>query len=439
MAFESFAQPESQSERDVPQPLVLEVDGRLDGRYRLRRLLAKSAGAFVYAAEHMFTQRAVAVKAPRAGSIDAGTIERFRREIDALARVRGPGIVEMLDAGQLGERPYIVLELLEGRTVAGLITARGRLAPADAAKIGVQVADALERCHQRGVVHRDIKPGNLFVTRGGTVKLLDFGISQLAGADSEHGDEWTVLGTPEYMAPEALLSMPVDHRADIYGFGVTLYECLTGAVPHEGDHAEVLRKVSSPMGCALDEALRDVPAAFRLILSRCLARAPEDRFQDAAELRAALQARLLDFDQSVTTAGARVQHQRPQPDTIADAPAAKHNRRHTSRRKHARAPYTTLARITQQSGDFLDGRLEEVSEGGLQFIGDRALAAGETVKIRFALPATGRVTEVVAAARWSRGARGSHATGFEFSEIADPARAELRQYARIMCPSMPPS
>jgi eukaryotic-like serine/threonine-protein kinase len=438
MALESCAREDSQSELDVPHPSVLEVDGQLDGRYRLRRLLAQSAGAFVYAAEHTFTQRAVAVKLPRAGSIDAGTYDRFRAEVDALARVRGTGVVELLDAGRLGERPYIVLELLEGRTVAGLITARGRLALADAAKIGLQVADALERCHQSGVVHRDIKPGNLFVTRGGTVKLLDFGIATLDGADSEHGDACAVRGTPEYMAPEALLSLPADHRADIYGFGVTLYECLTGAVPHEGDHAEVLRKVSSASGQALAEALREVPVAFRELLSRCLARAPEDRFQSAAELRGALEPRQLDAELTAS-ATISVEHQRQQPDTIADGPAAKLNQRHTSRRKHPRAPYTTLARITQQTGAVMDGRLEEVSEGGLQFIGDRALATGEMVKIRFALPATGRVTEVSAAARWSRGARSSHATGFEFLEIADGARAELRNYARIMCPSMPPS
>jgi hypothetical protein len=308
-------------------------------------------------------------------------------------------------------------------------------------EIGIQVAEALQRCHEKGVVHRDIKPGNLFLTRGdtGKVTLLDFGIATLpdAGdAPGEHGRDPVVLGTPEYMAPEALLSMPIDHRADIYGLGVTLYECLTGSVPHEGDHGDVLRKISAAPDSALAEALSEVPPALREILHHCLARAPEDRFQSVGELRRALETHAAD---AVAAAGQLTAHpgaeyRRSQPDTLAEAPAAKLGQRTASRRKHPRAPYTTLARIAQANGTSIDGRLEEVSEGGLQFIGHRSVPIGESVKLRFALPATGRVTEVTATARWNRGARGSNATGFEFTEIADSARAELRQYARIMSP-----
>jgi hypothetical protein len=443
MTYESLAPEDPRSDIFPSWPASHEVHERLDGRYRLRRLLAKSAGALIYAADHVFTHRPVAVKVPRPGCNRGGALAQFRREAEALALVRGPGIVELLDAGLTGGLPYIVLELLEGRTLAGLVTARGRLASADAVTLGIQLARALERCHERGVLHLDVKPGNLFVTSaaGCKLRLLDFGIARLPDDERTQTEDACVRGTPEYMAPEALVSMPIDQRADIYGFGVTLYECLTGTVPHEGSYEDVLRKVSSGTAETLDAALREIPATLGAILGRCLARDPDDRFASAGELRRALEAQRSKAAESEGAQGAAAgaERRRQQPDTIADGPAAKQDRRSSSRRKHARAPYTTLARITQPSGAVLDGRLEEVSEGGLQFIGDHEVPGGQTVRIRFALPATGRVTEVGAIARWSRGARGSHATGFEFSEIADPARAELRQYARIMCPSAAPN
>lgn len=416
----------------------LDASGRID-RYVLQRLLARGGGADVYAATHAVTGTQVALKVPREG---APVIRaRFEREIQALARVHGPGVVEMLDAGEADGRQFIVFRALEGRTLSGLLAARGQLGVADTLKVGVALAQALRRCHDAGVIHRDVKPSNVFVGPGpgAQVTLLDFGIAKLADlprSAQKLTREHTLLGTPEYMAPESLLSSPdADQRADVYGLGVTLYECLTGKVPHEGGYADVLLKLSTSAPAPVEAARPDVPPALAAIIARCLERAPEDRFQTMGELADALAGCVSGPDHTIDLfgrEGAGVDHAAQ---TLADSPVAKNEPEPRQfRRKHPRAPYITLARITTSSGERVDGRIEEVSEGGLQFVGDRSLAVGQQVKIRFSLPATGLICEVAATARWNRTVRGNNATGFEFMEISDGARAELRQYVSIMCP-----
>ena len=222
---------------------------RFDDRYVLHRLLASGGGANVYASEHAFTKRKVAIKIPHAAT--PITRARMEREIEAVGRARGEGVVEMLDAGERDGVPYVVFELLEGRTLAGLLAARGKLDIPAVQKVGVELARVLERCHLRGVIHRDVKPSNVFVSPGALnqLTLLDFGIARLV-EDASHHEKLTqenaLLGTPEYMAPESLLASPtVDHRVDVYGLGVTLYECLTGTVPFDGQYADILQKLAN--------------------------------------------------------------------------------------------------------------------------------------------------------------------------------------------------
>ncbi|MFO0565145.1 MAG: serine/threonine-protein kinase [Polyangiaceae bacterium] len=420
-----------------PASTALEVEAKLDGRYLLRRLLARGGGAQVLAAEHLYTHRAVAVKIPlQAGPL---SVKRFEREIEVLSRVRGEGIVEMLDAGHADGAPYVVFELLEGRTLAGLLAARGRLGIPETLEVGRALSAALARCHARGVVHRDVKPSNLFLPRSGKPSLvvLDFGIAQLAddGTPAEKlTREDSLLGTPEYMAPEALLANATDHRVDVYAVGVTLYECLTGTVPFDGKYADVLLKLSTSQPRSLREQRSDVPEDLEQIVTRCLAREAKHRFQSMQDLANALDASALRSAGPVNL----LARNPPRPEvgadkaTLADAPKAMSTDSGASRRRHPRAPYITLARLTRQSGERVDGRLEEISEGGLQFVGDRAIPAGESVQIRFALPASGRITEAQATARWNRTLRGTNATGFEFSSIADNARAEIRKYATFV-------
>ena len=223
-------------------------------RYELRRELGQGAGGMVFEALHRFTHRSTAVKVvspdvPR--SLVAEQNARLIREARALAAVRHPGIVEVLDGGVLPDgSPFIVLEMLDGRTLEGLIAARGKLSREDAVAVGLQLCDSLDALHRAGVVHRDLKPGNVFVVRDRDgierLKLLDFGIAQVKGTEQ---DKLTgigaLIGTPAYMSPEQLLAIDVDHRADVYALGVTLFECLTGRLPYEGNYQAVLLQANN--------------------------------------------------------------------------------------------------------------------------------------------------------------------------------------------------
>jgi serine/threonine-protein kinase len=417
---------------------LLEIEGELDGRYRLRHALARvSGGGFVYAAEHRLTRRKCAVKLLSRSAPENMRL-RLLREMDALAWVQGPRVVELLDANDRGDDLYIVLELLEGRTLAGLLAAKGRLSIEAAVKLGMELSDALTRCHQRGVVHRDIKPSNVFVTLEDQVKLLDFGIAKIAERPSEPQAKLTqensILGTPEYMAPEALLTSPdVDWRADQYSLGVTLYECLVGSVPFEGQYGEVLMKRNSGTPRLIRELRPEVPERLERAVDRTLALDAKDRFNDLAELHKELSA-CLSAPENVSLLGLHPPERSAADEktTLADAPRARQASA-PARRRHARAPYITLARVKPENATPLDGRIEEVSESGFQFVADRILPAGLPVGVRFALPISGRVVEAGATSRWSRSARGGAATGFEFSNLAEDARDEIRRYVSIMC------
>jgi serine/threonine protein kinase len=416
-----------------------ETESELDGRYRLRHALARiSGGGFVYAAEHKLTRRKCAVKL-LSGNAPESMRLRLRREIDALACVQGPGVVELLDAGESDDKLYIVLELLEGRTLAGLLAAKGRLSIEAAVKLGLELSDALSRCHERGVVHRDVKPSNVFVTLDDHVKLLDFGIAKIAEQSSEPQQKLTqensILGTPEYMAPEALLtSLDVDWRVDQYALGVTLYECLAGSVPFEGQYGEVLMKRSSGVPRPLRELRSEVPDRLAQAVDRALRFAADERFDDLVELRAEL-ASCLEAPENVSLLGLHPPERAAGSEKAAlpDAPPVRFASV-PARRRHARAPYITLARVKPENSPPLDGRIEEVSESGFQFVADRILPAGQSVGVRFALPISGKIVEASATARWSRSARGGAATGFEFSTLSEDAKDEIRRYVSIMCP-----
>jgi len=410
--------------------------GVFDGRYRLVRPIAKvTSGGYVYASDHAHTRKACAIKI-----LDPDVGERTRkrtwREMEALAHVQGPGVVEFRDGGESDGRLYIVLELLEGRTLAGLLLAKGRLGVEQTAAIGVGVATVLSRCHERGVIHRDIKPANIFVTAQENVQLLDFGVAKLV--DGERQLEKitqanSLVGTPEYMPWEALLSSPdVDERADQYALGVTLYECLTGVVPFEGTYGEVVKKISTTTLPAITDVRPDVPRTLADVVARALRRDPGERFESILEMRDAIRASVeAQGDAGIFDLRAPNRAARNAP-TAADSPAAK-VKAGGPRRRHARAPYVTLAHIDCQDGSHADGRIEEISESGVQFVGKRAFVEGEPVSVRFALPVTGRIAAVTATCRWARATRGSTAAGFELSNLSSDAIGEIRKYVSLMC------
>jgi serine/threonine-protein kinase len=281
----------------VSEPLVGEI---VDTRYELRRLIARGGMSLVFEAHHKFTRRAVALKLLPSELRGKREIRgRLLREAYALAAVRHPGFVEVLDAGVCGEHgPYVVLEMLEGRTLDGILAARQRLSIADAVQVARQLCDAVAHANARGVVHRDVKPSNVFIARNEigeeTVKLIDLGVAAVSEEKLEENDRkltkaHEVVGTPEYMAPEQLWGREVDARTDVYAIAMSLFECLTGEVPYVGSYPDVLVQVSNATAPpSVRDARADVSPALAVVIETALEKEPSSRFQTAAELGRAL-------------------------------------------------------------------------------------------------------------------------------------------------------
>jgi serine/threonine-protein kinase len=371
--------------------------------------------------------------------------ERLTREGQALAQSRHPGVVELVDAGEHNGAPYLALELLEGRTLGGLLAARGKLGWEEVAYVGLKVADIVGHCHEHGVIHRDIKPDNIFALPSGTwnVKLFDFGIARLVGAGAESAtakltQEGSILGTPEYMAPESLqMDGEQDHRVDVYSLGVMMFELLTGGVPFEGRYADVLVQVSTKPMPSIQTARPDAPAALASLIARCLAKEPSARFQKMAEVARELRGALGSLESVPLAAPAPADTPAgTQKRTVADTPAAFQAAARTAvpgKRRFPRAPYTTPAELKLASGELLAGRVEEISEGGLQLIAAQGVKAGERGEFRFAEPITGKVLKLTGVSRWTKEARAArHATGFEFENATDETRATIRKYVELM-------
>jgi eukaryotic-like serine/threonine-protein kinase len=259
------------------------VDGRcLGGRYRIGALLAAGGMGEVWAARDLLLDRPVAVKVlggALAGDGRAG--ERLRREARAAGRLDHPNIARVLDLGEHDGRPYLVMELLEGESLAARIDRAGPMAPAEAARVVAAVADALQAAHSAGVVHRDVKPGNVFLTSGGEVKVLDFGIASAAGeAALTTGD---LLGTAAYLAPERALGRPATPAADLYSLGVVLYELLAGRRPFEGgSDIELAMAQVNARPASLGLVAPSTPPSLVAACERAMAKDPAARPPSAA-------------------------------------------------------------------------------------------------------------------------------------------------------------
>jgi serine/threonine-protein kinase len=412
---------------------AVEVGYLIERRYELRREIARGGIAAVFEAEHRYTRRSVAVKLlldtnPRHRDDHA----RLLREAQVLSMARHPNVVHALDAGETGV-PYLVLELLEGRTLAGILAVRYRLGPSEVAWLGCELCAALAAVHARGILHRDLKPGNVFVARDETgrevTKLFDFGIAQMRALGPEPTADNALLGTPEYVAPEQLLMHPeVDHRCDLYALGVTLYQCLTGAVPFEGDFADVLLKVQTEPVPPLGELAPDAPPELRAVVEKALAPDPEDRHPTAEAFAEALAAACALLPLPGSLLGLRLASRAPVtarvPLRTTAAPA--------QRRRFARAPYVTPVRIYRRDAPPVDGRSEDISLGGLLVLVPQACQRDERVQVRFALPLTGQVIVVPAFGRWVKTSRDTEAVGLEFVALPPDVGALLERFVAGM-------
>ena len=238
--------------------------------------------------------RPVAIKLLHARRLEsADAVDRFEREARTLALFAHPGIVTVIDRGETDGRPFIVCELVHGRDLHERIALEGPLPLAEALAIAVQVADALAYAHERGVIHRDVKPHNVLLTEDGHAKLTDFGIARV---DDEPAltNPGRVLGTGDYVAPEQAQGRPLDGRADIYALGALFYHCLTGVPPYRGaSFVEIAEQhLRAPIP---DVKVRcpNAPDGVAAIVSRSLAKRPEDRYANVGEMQEALEAELL--------------------------------------------------------------------------------------------------------------------------------------------------
>lgn len=254
----------------------------LGNRYQIREPLRSGGMAQVYAAYDHVLDRNVAIKRLKPElAADGHCREQFLNEARTLAAMRHPHVVEVWDFEPAGDRPYLVMELIEGRSLAALLP----LPVPQALDYLLQVAEALAFCHQRGVLHCDVKPDNIMVDTAGCVKLIDFGISLPAGA-SVGG---TVVGSPHYVAPERLTGGPLTPAADIYAFGIVMFQTITGVVPFDGrDAASIARQHVEERVPLMSEVLLSVPLALERVVSRATAPAPLARYHHGDALASAL-------------------------------------------------------------------------------------------------------------------------------------------------------
>jgi tRNA A-37 threonylcarbamoyl transferase component Bud32 len=264
------------------------------GRYEIEKTLGRGAMGIVYLARDPLIDRKVALKTLR---LDVDTEiadefrERFLREAQAAGRLNHPGIVTIHDVGEDRSTGvlYIAMEYIEGRDLKQILASGHRFRPSEAARIVADVAVALDYAHQMGVVHRDIKPGNLILTNDGGTRIADFGIARMESSNLTVDGQF--IGTPNFMSPEQIAGQPIDGRSDLFSLGVVLFTLLTGQRPFTGETMhQVTRKIieqSAPIPSIIDEA---VPAAFNPIVVKCLDKDPDRRFQTGAELATVLAA-----------------------------------------------------------------------------------------------------------------------------------------------------
>ena len=260
--------------------------------YTLGEKIGEGGMGDVFEAEQKYLKRKVAVKFIRRSKINPEALDRFQNEMEIIGRLSDPHIVTAYDAGEINGMPFLVMEYLEGETVQDLIQREGKISPKTALDIVIQAAKGLATAHAANIVHRDVKPGNLWIDKKGTVKILDLGLAQIHNADSDKSPE-EISGTPDFMAPEQCVgASSIDARADIYALGCTLFYMITGVLPYPTEKYPTTRdKLNAHLLTPLPRLKDVVPKLFskyerqswQTVLDVMTAKSPENRYSSVQE------------------------------------------------------------------------------------------------------------------------------------------------------------
>ena len=258
-------------------------------RYEILEILGEGGMAFVYKARDTQLERFVAIKTLKPSYVNQNTfVERFRREAQTAANLNHPNIVQIFDWG-IDEEPYFVMEYIEGNTLTSIISKNRTISLSDILFIGSQVSSGLHAAHMKGLVHRDIKPGNIMITPDGKVKVTDFGIVSLQNEESDITKTGSILGTASYISPEQAQGKPVSIESDLYSLGTVLYELITGKPPFSGDSPiATATKHLTDKPEKLSTFRRDLPKGVENAVMKLLEKATYDRYRSAEDLRATL-------------------------------------------------------------------------------------------------------------------------------------------------------
>jgi len=271
-------------------------------RYQLGRVIGRGGMATIHEAMDLRLERPVAVKLLRPeAAADADLADRFRREALAATVLRHPNIVACLDTGTDDGQPYLVMDLVDGEDLAARLKRGGRLAPTHAARIGLDVARALGVAHVRGIVHRDVKPGNILLASDGRAMVTDFGIARLA-ADAEAARPGTTLGSVHYFSPEQAKGATTTPASDVYGLGLVLYEAMTGARTFGGETTDAIALARIGATPPSPRSIRpEVPVDLDAVVRRALAPEPADRYANGNAMATALEAAMQTADDASPT------------------------------------------------------------------------------------------------------------------------------------------
>ena len=274
----------------------------IGGRYQLGRVIGRGGMATIHEAMDLRLERPVAVKLLRPeAAADADLADRFRREALAATVLRHPNIVACLDTGTDDGQPYLVMDLVDGEDLAARLKRGGRLAPTHAARIGLDVARALGVAHVRGIVHRDVKPGNILLASDGRAMVTDFGIARLA-ADAEAARPGTTLGSVHYFSPEQAKGATTTPASDVYGLGLVLYEAMTGARAFGGETTDAIALARVGATPPSPRSIRpEVPVDLDAVVRRALAPEPADRYAHGNAMATALEAAMQTADDASPT------------------------------------------------------------------------------------------------------------------------------------------